>query len=231
MAPAGRERILTAAEDVVVDHGVSGLTVRAVAAAAGVRPGLIHYYFDSIDALRLEVLQRAATRWRVQNDETLVAAKSLKDLWLRWRDSMLGADEHRAFKLYVEMAAFAATDEDFRRSTITSTYEHLHRMLGVLAAEVSPPVPSNGPTLDRSALNVLLSALATGLRFQRLFGVTDGHEQLARAVADWLERLESDASGDVGPAVTGDGDAPARRTSSKREERRAPGKRTAPRRP
>lgn len=191
---------MTAAENVVVDQGVSGLTVRAVAAAAGVRPGLIHYYFESIDALKLEVLERAATSWRIRNDETLVAAKSLRDLWLRWRESMLAADEHRAFKLYVEMAAFAATDEDFRRSSIAPTYEHLHRMLGVLAAEVAAPVPSNGPTLDRAALNVLLSALATGLRFQRLFGVTEGHEQLAAAVADWLENLEEAAPGPASPA-------------------------------
>lgn len=202
VASAGRERILIAAEDLVVEQGVSGLTVRAVAAAAGVRPGLIHYYFESIEALKHEVLERAADNWRAHTDETLVAAKSLRDLWLRWRKSMLTADEHRSFKLYVEMAAFAAIDDDFRLSTLTPTYEHLHRMLGVLATEIAAPDPSNGPELDRDSLNVLLSALATGLRFQRLFGVTDGHDRLSAAVAHWLERLELAAADVANPAET-----------------------------
>jgi TetR/AcrR family transcriptional regulator len=231
VALAGRERILVAAEDLVVEQGVSGLTARAVAAAAGVRPGLIHYYFESIDALKLEVLERAATTWRTRTDETLVAAKNLRDLWLRWRKSMLAADEHRAFKLYVEMAAFAATDDHFRRSTILSTYEHLHHMLGVLGAEVAAPVPSNGPNLDHDALNVLLTALATGLRFQRLFGVTDGHEQLASAVADWLERLESAETDSAIPAEVDGSGVALRRRSSRPEEHRAPAKRTAQKRP
>jgi AcrR family transcriptional regulator len=232
VAADGKERILRAAEDLLIEVGISGLTVRAVAQAANVRPGLIHYHFESVEDLKYQVLERAARNWRLHTDETLVAAKSLSDLWKRWRRSMLETDEHRAFKLYVEMSAFAATDEPFRRATIAPTFEHLHKMLNVLASDVADPLAEAGPTLDRDAINALLIALATGLRFQRLFGVEAGHERLSNAITDWLERLEQAAKTETDALAKPDVRAPRSqaRKSSTRAERRAPAKRT-PQRP
>lgn len=233
VASDGRERILRAAEDLLIEFGISGLTVRAVAEAAKVRPGLIHYHFESVEDLKYQVLERAARNWRSNTDETLVAAKSLSDLWKRWRRSMLESDEHRAFKLYVEMSAFAATDETYRRNTIAPTFEHLYKMLNVLAADITDPTGEPGPSLDRDAINALLIALATGLRFQRLFGAEAGHDRLSNAITEWLERIEGAQT--AAPLVAGSAEVVTdqrsrARTSSTKAERRAPAKRT-PRKP
>jgi AcrR family transcriptional regulator len=44
-------RIVTAARNEFVDHGVSGTTFRAIARRADVDPALVHYYFASKEAL------------------------------------------------------------------------------------------------------------------------------------------------------------------------------------
>ncbi|MBT2225334.1 TetR/AcrR family transcriptional regulator [Nonomuraea sp. NEAU-A123] len=46
-----REKLLDAALDVFADKGVDGASVKDLAQAAGVTPGLLYHYFDSKDAL------------------------------------------------------------------------------------------------------------------------------------------------------------------------------------
>lgn len=46
-----REAIRAAALDLVLEHGLDGVSVRMVTARAQVRPGALHYYFPSITSL------------------------------------------------------------------------------------------------------------------------------------------------------------------------------------
>lgn len=52
----GRTALLRATIDVGLDHGLSGITSRSVAEAAGVAHSLVRYHFGSIDALVTEAL-------------------------------------------------------------------------------------------------------------------------------------------------------------------------------
>ncbi|QZY51267.1 TetR/AcrR family transcriptional regulator [Leucobacter tenebrionis] len=59
--PEGRRRaILTAAAEIVIEHGPAALTHRAIAARAGVSLGSTTQYFSSIDELRDTTLQQLA---------------------------------------------------------------------------------------------------------------------------------------------------------------------------
>jgi len=58
-APAeARRELLAAAEGLVAERGPDGVTLRAVAAALGVTPGLVTHYFGTRAALVREVLHR-----------------------------------------------------------------------------------------------------------------------------------------------------------------------------
>lgn len=46
-----REKLLAAAVELIPELGWNAVTTRAVAARAGVRPGLVHYHFASVEAL------------------------------------------------------------------------------------------------------------------------------------------------------------------------------------
>ena len=58
MAPAAdagqltRDRLVEATVAVIIEKGWGGVTTRVVAERAGVRPGLVHYHFASVDELR-----------------------------------------------------------------------------------------------------------------------------------------------------------------------------------
>ena len=51
-------RLMDAAERLLYDVGYAGVTTRAVAEEAGVKHGLVHYYFGSMDELLTQTLER-----------------------------------------------------------------------------------------------------------------------------------------------------------------------------
>ena len=55
--PATREAILEAARSIFGQRGYDGSTIRAIAAAAGVDPALVHHYFGNKDQLFLAAVQ------------------------------------------------------------------------------------------------------------------------------------------------------------------------------
>jgi len=58
-----RAKLIEAAYEVLATQGYEATTIKAVAQAAGVAPGLIHYYFASKEELLAAVLEDAATRY------------------------------------------------------------------------------------------------------------------------------------------------------------------------
>jgi AcrR family transcriptional regulator len=90
-----REAILTAARDAFAERGFDGASIRAIAAAAGVDPALVHHYFGSKDQLFLaaieapinpaEMLERVAAGDRADVGDRLV--RTLLSVW----DSPAGA--------------------------------------------------------------------------------------------------------------------------------------------
>src|SRR5215469_9362834 len=54
--------LLDAAEDLLYEVGYAGVSTRAVAEAAGVKHGLVHYYFGSMEELLTQTLERFVDR-------------------------------------------------------------------------------------------------------------------------------------------------------------------------
>jgi AcrR family transcriptional regulator len=84
-----REAILTAARDAFAERGFDGASIRAIAAAAGVDPALVHHYFGNKDQLFLaaieapidpaEMLKRVVAGDRSDVGERLV--RTLLSVW------------------------------------------------------------------------------------------------------------------------------------------------------
>lgn len=64
-----RERLLAAAYAVLAERGYEAATVKEVARAAGVAPGLVHYYWRNKEELLTEVLQQASERYTREMQE------------------------------------------------------------------------------------------------------------------------------------------------------------------
>lgn len=73
-----RSRILAAASRVLAERGYEGATIKEIARAAEVAPGLVHYYFEGKDGLFAEMLQDESRRYTAAM--TALAAHTPKDV-------------------------------------------------------------------------------------------------------------------------------------------------------
>jgi AcrR family transcriptional regulator len=179
-----RERILIAAEDVVLTEGVSRLTLEKAAAGAGVSKSGVLYHFRSRPALVSAMVARLADRF----DEALAAQ----------REAAAVAAEpgaHRAYaRAYVEDTFAPADAEQAQRgqrlgaavlAAMASEPELLEPLRGAFSrwqveieSEVADPVRG---TIARLA--------ADGLWLSELFGLAPLDPDLRRRVLAELLRL------------------------------------------
>ncbi|MCU1568046.1 MAG: TetR family transcriptional regulator, partial [Pseudarthrobacter sp.] len=135
-----QSRILEAALDLLSRHGISGVSMRAVAREAGVALGLGNYYYEDKTSLIRAALQRV--------DE--------HDLLLVARDSSASADEQlrkalrrvaaadllttRYLSLRLHLWALAQADEDYAQIN-TAAFDRYIDGLAALVSEAQPGMP------------------------------------------------------------------------------------------
>jgi AcrR family transcriptional regulator len=71
-----RERLVAAAERLFALHGYQGVSVRAIAAAAGVNWSLLGYYFRGKEGLLFEVYRRHCDAIKAERSQLLKAARA-----------------------------------------------------------------------------------------------------------------------------------------------------------
>src|SRR3954454_10074631 len=76
-----RSRLLDAAEQLMVRKGYAAVTSRRVAAEAGIKPQLVHYYFRSMDDLYLELYRRSARAGIERFTRAMEVHRSLRTMW------------------------------------------------------------------------------------------------------------------------------------------------------
>src|SRR5512139_237451 len=78
---ATRARLLDAAQALMVEEGYAAVTSRRVAARAGLKPQLVHYYFRTMDDLFLALVRRGAEQNLERQTRALASAQPLRALW------------------------------------------------------------------------------------------------------------------------------------------------------
>src|SRR4029077_16589163 len=76
-----RAQLVDAAEQLLLDEGYAAVTSRRVAAKAGRKPQLVHYYFRTMDDLFLEVYRRRADENLARLEKAVAEDGSLRALW------------------------------------------------------------------------------------------------------------------------------------------------------
>src|SRR6186997_2569954 len=78
---ATREALIEATAQIMIEEGYAAATSRRVAAKAGVKPALVHYYFPSMDDLFLAVLRDGAETNLQRQRQALADDEPLYALW------------------------------------------------------------------------------------------------------------------------------------------------------
>jgi AcrR family transcriptional regulator len=132
VAAQGRERLLDAAVRLIAREGIDNVRIARIAAEAGVSAGLVHYHFDSRDALLEEAIEHsyeragdmrlaaldegratAAQRLKAMIDQCLPSDQPLREDWVLWVELWLrGARDPAlrpvAARLYARLHAWFA---------------------------------------------------------------------------------------------------------------------------
>jgi TetR/AcrR family transcriptional regulator len=169
----------------MLEEGYAAVTSRRVAAAAGLKPQLVHYYFRTMDDLFLALFRRRAEQGL---DRQTRAFESEQPLWAVWDLSR----DPRGNALTMEFTALANHRKDIRteiaasaeryRSELRQGLEKVFKRYGVSAAEFPPLVCAVFVT---SVSRILVIEDET-------LGMSTGHDETVAFVEEFLCRLEGD---------------------------------------
>jgi AcrR family transcriptional regulator len=180
-----KTRILNAAEQVVLDRGVSALTLDAVAGAAGLSKGGLIYHFDGKDALIRAMIARIGTCMQARMDRSC-AADGSPGTWTRaYLDAAFPppgrADDRDAAR---EAALIAALGND-------------PALLVPYAAQYAGWVERQKADGIDPVLAAIIRLAADGLWMNEVFGVRAVREPGRDSVLRRLRRMTRPEGGDA----------------------------------
>jgi AcrR family transcriptional regulator len=180
-----RAQLLDAAERLLREEGYAAVTSRRVAAEAGLKPQLVHYYFRTMDDLFLEVFRRGADANLAAFEQAIAADGSLHNLW------KLNVDA-RAAAFTIEFVALGNHRKAIR-SEIARYAERFRaaQMEAVTAALADLGVPRS--ELPPAVALLLMTGVSQVLALEEALGVSAGHDTTRKFVAKTISGLERQA--------------------------------------
>lgn len=190
---ATRLAILDATARIMLEQGHAAATSRQVAALAGVKPALVHYYFPTMDDLFLAVFRRGAEANLERQRHAVFSERPLHALWQLSREPygtrlqqefMALANQRPAIR--TEIAAYIERFRDIQVTALT----FIARAKGLDLTELPPVV-----------ISLLIASISGVVATEHAVGVTSGHAELVAFVEQQLDRFEAIASEPSTPAA------------------------------
>lgn len=147
-----RARLLDAAEQVLLEHGVSGLSLARVTTAAGMNPAAVNYTFGSKELLLRALLRRLlepVTAERIRRFDVLAPAHTVEDVVRAFLEPLLEMQE-QVGPLFAELMVKPTFqgDDRLRQAGATELRLGVDRLLDAL-----------GPLLPHHPRHTLLSRI------------------------------------------------------------------------
>lgn len=176
-----RRALIRATAQVMLEEGYAAATSRRVAAQAGVKPALVHYYFPSMDDLFVAVLQAGAEANLSTQQEAFADESPLHALWelnsaqgaALWMEFMALANHRKAIRS--EIAGYADRFRELEEAAMAAALQ-AH---GV-DTDTFPPV----------VMSMIVASLARILVLEQGLGISRGHAQAQDFVRRYLDRFD-----------------------------------------
>jgi AcrR family transcriptional regulator len=179
---ATRAALLDAAQALMLEDGYAAVTSRRVAAKAGLKPQLVHYYFRAMDDLFLALVRRGAEQNLERHARALESPQPLRALW-EFSSDPAGATLTMEFSalanhrkaIRAELAAYAEQFRQLEADTLATALER-----GDVDTNDLPP----------EALAVLMTSVSRIMVLEEALGMTAGHAEMRDLVERFLARYE-----------------------------------------
>ena len=183
-------KLMDAAERLLYDVGYAGVTTRAVAEEAGVKHGLVHYYFGSMDELLTQTLERFVD----QLAEALEAlyedpGLSFADKWRLGSQFWVDEPTSRFPKILLELLAMG-----WNMRSLQPRLTQVHaRFRAIFERHFGQALRDYGLDETEFPLKVIVAAVTSfqlGLIVEGLSDVHEGHQELLDWIQRWIDGLE-----------------------------------------
>jgi AcrR family transcriptional regulator len=173
---ATRTLVLDVAEKLMLEEGYAAVTTRGVAAKAGLKSPLVHYYFPTTEDLLLALYRLVAERAHKRTMTAVTSDHPLEDLW-----NLCNDPSHTA--LAIEMAALGNHHPLVRRETVEANERYRKLQTEALSRALHGKLDRE-PFAPVVAL-MLIQGISRMLVIEEALGATQGHND-TRAFIEWL---------------------------------------------
>jgi AcrR family transcriptional regulator len=176
-----RTRLLDAAEHLLLEEGYAAVTSRRVAARAGLKPQLVHYYFRTMDDLFVEVFRRRAEANLERVERAVATDGSLRTLW------QLNADP-RGAAFTIEFVALA----NHRKAIRAEIARYAERFRAAQLDALGAALRAHGiaDQLPPIVALLLMTGLSQIMALEQTLGVNAGHDTTIAFIDSTIARLE-----------------------------------------
>jgi AcrR family transcriptional regulator len=178
---APRQALIEATAQIMLDEGYAAATSRRVAAKAGVKSALVHYYFPTMDDLFVAVIREKAEDNLARQRQAIAEAQPLHALWqlssahdAQLFTEFLAMANHR-MAIRSEIVAYAMRFRDLEEGVVTLAL----KARGV-DLELFPPV----------VMTMIMGGLARMVLHEQGLGITRGVDEFTAFIERWLDRFE-----------------------------------------
>jgi len=169
----------------MIEEGYAAVTSRRTASKAGL-PNAIHYYFETMDELFIELFRRGASRSLARQEEVLGSPQPLWAFWDLLMDRGNG-------DLNTEFVALANHRKAIRSELAQSSRAFRQAQLAALA-HVIETSKSATPFTSPEAIVLLLSAVSRFLTTEDAFDLDIGHSAVIEFVEHCIREIEGERS-------------------------------------
>lgn len=178
---ATRVLILDATEQLIREEGYAAVSTRRVAAKAGIKPSLVHYYFTTTDDLLLAMSRRGAE----ESDRRIEAALHSDDpVRALWRFLM---DKSR-IAIALEFMAMANHRKVVRAHMAEHVAAMREREVEIFARVLGEKLAA-AEGISPAGFSLVLAGISRALVMEGGLGVTAGHAEARAFVEQWLDEL------------------------------------------
>jgi AcrR family transcriptional regulator len=177
-----RTAILDATIGIMREEGYAAVSSRRIAARAGLKSKLVHYYFRNMDELFLAVYKRIEDEHFAELTKTLASRKPLRALWRLNMDSTNTG-------MVLELNALAS-HRKVLRAEIARASERFRALQAALLERAIGEAGGGATRLSPMVLSVLALAVSRLLAMDGVMGVAAGHEETLRWIEAFIDHIE-----------------------------------------
>jgi len=175
--------LVDATIQIMIEEGYAAATSRRVAAKAGVKPALVHYYFPTMDELYLDVFRRGAAAYLERQKAALTSDRPLHAFW----DTLV---EPKDTRLLLEFMGLANHRKEIR-AEISAWQERWREMQITALNFIVREHDLDTSEFPPAGIAVVIAAIGRTLILEEALDTTGGHQEAVALVNRFLDRFES----------------------------------------